>query len=240
MAVVYAKSVQNSGIGTSLSLIVPTGGNVAGDILALPIRVQAGIAISSVVDLLGHSWGPISPESPLSVGGDHSLYIYYIPTCFGGANTITITTSGSGLICAAMGEWSGLVTAAIDGHNAATGTRTGVGVGEPNSGNINTAAATELAIGIYTSVTGTLLTADGTPDNWSFREDAGTHKLQFYSQELSSLQVAMNLKGTLPGNDTWGAMIVTFQTGITAFTGEAADSESPMLVQPTIGIVSVW
>lgn len=207
MAITFVNSVQNSGVGTSLALAFP-GGHTANNLLALAIRLMAGITITSIPDLLGHDWSAAIPESPLAVGADHVALLRYVGKCLGGANTITINTSGSGLICAAVGEWSGFgpTGAALDQHNAATGTST-----TPNSGTVNTTDAAEAAIGVETSVAGNLFSANGTPNAWSFRENSGTNKLQFYSQELATTQVGMNLQGTLT-SDTWGAMIATFTT----------------------------
>lgn len=209
MAVAYVNSVQNSGTGTSLALVFPLAGPVAHHLLVLAVRVQAGVSITGITDTLGHSWTVATPESPLAVGADHVLSMYYILDCLGGADTITIATGSSALICAAVGEWSGLgPPAMLDQHNAATGTST-----TPNSSTVNTVDTIEAAIGVETSVAGNLFTANGTPNSWTFRENAGTNKLQFYSQELAATQAGMNLQGTLT-SDTWGAMIATFKSGL--------------------------
>lgn len=209
MAITFTNSVQNSATGTSVALGMPGGGPIAGNLIVLAIRVMNGVTITSITDTLNHNWSSGIPENPLAVGSDHIDHIRYVGKCLGGANTITINTSSSALICVAECEFSGfgIVGATLDQHNAASSTGTAV---DSNGG--NTTSVDEAAVGIYTGSTGNVLTTTGVPNNWSFRENAAANKLQFYTQTFTTLQTGVKLQGTVT-SETWGALIATFKTG---------------------------
>lgn len=207
MALTYVKSVQNDGVGTVLTLAIPTGGTVAGDLLVLGVRVMIGVTILSITDTLGHDWGIGIPENPLTVGGDHVDYMFYVGKCLGGANTITITTSSSAYIGAIVQEMTGFGSsgAALSKHIPGTGT--GVTV---DSGAVDTSDAIEAAVAMYSSVVGHSLATDGVPNNWTNRESTTASKLQSFDQEFTSLQTGVKLHGAIT-SDTWGALLATFK-----------------------------
>lgn len=66
---------------------------------------------------------------------------------------------------------------------------------------------------ITTAVAGNHFVANGTPDNWSRREDSGVDKLELFAQQLAAKQAGMNITGTMT-SDTWGAMIVSFKAAV--------------------------
>lgn len=206
MAITYLKSVQNSGVGTSLALAIPSGGPVAGDLLVLGLRLMAGVSIVSIVDTLLHDWTVGIAENPQTVGADHVDYLFYIGKCLGGADTVTITTSSSALICACLGEYTGYGPsgAMLDGHNGGSSTGTVV-----DSNTANTVDVFANAVAFSSTVTGVLLSTDGTPNNWSNRETAA-NKLQLFDQSFTSPQTGVKLHGTIT-SDTWGALIATFK-----------------------------
>lgn len=207
MAITFVNSVQNSGTGTSLTLAMPGGGPGAANLIALSIRLMAGVTITSLTDTLGHDWSQGIPENPFAVGSDHVDYIRYVGLALPGANTITINTSSSALICLAEMEFAGFgpFGATLDQHSAATATSA-----TADSGAVNTSDAAEAFVGLYTGATGNILTTDGTPNNWSAREDAATHKLQVFSQQFAATQVGAKLHGTVT-SEQWGALVASFR-----------------------------
>ena len=56
-----------------------------------------------------------------------TIYIWYVPVCIGGANTVTITPSTTASLEIHVSEWSGLATASpVDQTISAAGTGTSV------------------------------------------------------------------------------------------------------------------
>lgn len=207
MAITFTKSVQNSLTGTSVPLAIPTGGCVAGELLVLGVRVMAGITITSITDTLLHDWTIGIPENPFAVATDHLDYLFYVGKCLGGANTITINTSGSALICACVEELAGFGVngATLDGHNGGTGT--GVTI---DSNTVNTVDTFSCAVAFSSTVAGNLLATDGTPNNWNNRETVASNKLQLFDQLFTTPQANVKLHGTIT-SDTWGAIIASFK-----------------------------
>lgn len=235
MAITFVNSVGSSVTGTVLTLPIPGGGPVAGNLLVLGVRLMAGVSLVSITDTLGHDWSAAVPENPFAIGSSHVDYVFYVGKCLGGADTITITTSSSALICGIVQEMGGYGVngATLDGHNAGTGTGTTV-----DSGTVNTVDALACAVAFYSGVTSSGLNTDGTPNNWSNREGvAGV--FQSFDQEFTSTQTGVRLHGTRVASDGWGAMIASFKAAPSAV---AEDDSLPILPRPMAdpSVVTVW
>src|SRR5205085_5715551 len=89
---VTQKNANGNEAATSNMSVSFTSNNVAGDFLIVTGTAARSASNLSVSDTLGNTYltaiGPVT-----DVGQDVTLYIWYVPSCKGGANTVTITPS---------------------------------------------------------------------------------------------------------------------------------------------------
>ena len=105
------QTVNGNEAGTSNMSVSFTSSNTAGNFLIVTGSAARPASTLSIVDTLGNSYltafGPVTDTAQ-----DVTIYIWYVPICKGGANTVTITPSGTAALEIHVSEWSGLATIA--------------------------------------------------------------------------------------------------------------------------------
>ena len=123
------QNVNGNESGTSNLSVSFTSNNTAGDFLIVTGSAARPASTLSISDTLGNSYltafGPVTDATQ-----DVTIYIWYVPICKGGANTVTITPSVTAALEIHVSEWSGLAsTSPVDQTASATGTGTSVSSG---------------------------------------------------------------------------------------------------------------
>jgi hypothetical protein len=190
-------NVNGNESGTSNMSLAFTSNNVAGDFLIVTGTAARPASTITVSDSLGNTYltafGPVTDTAQ-----DVTMYVWYVPVCKGGANTVTITPSGTAALEIHVSEWSGLATTSpVDKTASATGTGTAVSSGA-----------------VTPSMNGELIFGYG----WVFNTaSAGTGftPLSLVNGDLDEYQVqstAGSIAATFTQTSgTWFAAVVTFK-----------------------------
>jgi hypothetical protein len=123
------QNVNGNESGTANMSVSFTSNNTAGNFLIVTGSAARPASTLSVSDTLGNSYstafGPVTDTTQ-----NVTIYVWYVPICKGGANTVTITPSGTAALEIHVSEWSGLAsTSPVDQTASATGTGTSVSSG---------------------------------------------------------------------------------------------------------------
>ena len=200
---VQLSSTGNEATGTSVSINFPSG-NTAGDFLIVTGTAARPASTIVISDTTGNTYlpafGPVTDATQ-----NVTAYIWYVPTCKGGPNTVTITPATASALEIHISEWSGLATVSpVDQIASATGTGTVASSG-PQSTTVNG----ELVFG-YGWVLNTAAAGSGFTSLSLVNGD-----LDEYLVQPVAGSVAATFTQT---NGTWFAMMVTFKpaTGSTS------------------------
>ena len=129
------------GTSSSMSLAF-TSNNTAGNFLIVTATAARPASTLTVSDTLGNTY--TAAAAPVTDPAQEvTVYIWYVPVCKGGANTVKIVPSTTAALEIHLSEWSGLATTSpVDQSISATGTGTSV-----SSGSQTTTANGELIYG---------------------------------------------------------------------------------------------
>jgi hypothetical protein len=142
-----------------------------------------------------------------------TLYIWYVPICKGGANTVTIVPSGTAALEIHVSEWTGLATAnPVDVTSFATGTGTNV-----SSGAKTTTSNGELIFG-YGWVFNTATAGSGFTPMSLVNGDLDEYQIQSFAGSVAATFTQTS--------GTWGAVMATFKSQASV-TGPNVSMTSP-------------
>ncbi len=206
------QNVNGNNAGTSNMSVSFTSNNTAGNFLIVAGSAARPAGTLSISDTLGNSYstafGPVTDTTQ-----DVAIYIWYVPICKGGANTVTITPSGTAALEIHVSEWSGIATVSpVDQTASATGTGTSV-----SSGAMTTTMNGELVFG-YGWVFNTASAGTGFTPISLINGD-----LDEYQVQGTAGSVAATFTQT---SGTWFALMATFKPA-PGGTGSIAGTISP-------------
>lgn len=152
----YNDSNTNNFLGTlSKAFVSP---NTAGNCLIVAVTLDDTLgSINTIGDTLGNTYG-----TPTHISGNSTqCWVYVIPNCLAGANTVNVTFSSPSTVnypVLIIAEFSGLaLSSPLDGTPpAATGNSTA-----PSSGNLTTSNANDLLFGVCSTDAGVTAGAGG-------------------------------------------------------------------------------
>jgi len=118
--------IESSGSSMSVSFLT---NNTAGDFLIVTGTAARPATNITVSDTAGNTFftafGPVTDANQ-----NVTAYIWYVPNCIGGPNTVTITPATASALEIHVSEWSGLATdSPVDQISSAVGTGTAVSSG---------------------------------------------------------------------------------------------------------------
>jgi len=208
---------------TATSCAVSVTGTNTGDVIILGLFVFDSTSVSSVTDTQGNTYAPIT-SSPWTGGcGTRVERLYYAKNIVGGADTITVTLSGSVYMELRAYDYSGLDTSSPLDVSATpqTGSSTSA-----TSGSLSTTNASDLLFGYFhywsavTATPGAGFTARTLPgDGGPVAEDESVASTGPYSSTMS-----------FSGSTAYVAFFVAFKA---AASGGGSLSISGVSVSPT-------
>jgi uncharacterized repeat protein (TIGR01451 family) len=198
--------------GTANMSVAFRSSNTAGNFLIVTGTAARPASNLSVSDSLGNSYSPaIGPVT--DIGQDVTLYVWYVPACRGGANTVTIVPSGISALEIHVSEWSGLATTnPVDATAFATGTGTNV-----SSGSKSTTSNGELILG-YGWVFNTATAGSGFTPISVVNGDLDEYQIQTFAGDIAATFTQ--------ASGTWGAVMATFKSQASV-TGPNVSMTSP-------------
>ena len=187
----------NEATSSKISAAFPSN-NTPGNFLIVTGTAARPASTISITDSAGNTYipamGPVTDSNQ-----DVTAYIWYVPNCKGGANTVTLTPSTADALEIHISEWTGLATSfPVDQTASATGTGT-----TASSGSKTTALSGELIFG-YTFLFNTA-SAGG-----------GFTGMSLVNGDLDEYQV-LSLAGPIAAtftqtSGTWFALMATFSS----------------------------
>ena len=208
---VQARATGNESGTANMSLAFNTN-NTTGNFLIVTGTAARPARNISVSDTLGNTYslalGPVT-----DIAQDVTLYIWYVPACKGGTNTVTIVPAGTSALEIHVSEWSGLAnTNPVDVTAFATGT--GVAV---SSGAKTTTSSGDLVFG-YGWVFNTASPGTGFTPLSLINGDLDEYQIQ---------SVAGSVAATFTQTSgTWAAAMVAFKSQASV-TGPRVSMTSP-------------
>ena len=171
--------------------------NTVGSLLICIFRSDIGATVS---DSKGNSWHAAIAQSN---GPVRELGIWYALNCKSGANTVTVTGSGSYFSAQVIAEYSGVATASALGT---TNSASGSGSGSYNSGTV-TSTRSALFIGGVENESANYLT--DTPSGGLSDVTNGDGNV-FLSELIATGSSTNSAKGTLSASVNWAAGVAIF------------------------------
>lgn len=136
MSYAFVQGRNNTTNTASPATLAYNSNNTAGNLLIITGRGNSGTTAVSISDSQGNTWANFQ----LNQSSGYRFFMGYALNCKAGANTLTVA-GGGGLLTYAIAEYSGVL--AFDTQTSAI-----AGGANPSSGNITTAVANELLIGV--------------------------------------------------------------------------------------------
>ena len=184
--------------GTTASLAFASN-NTVGSLLICIFRSSTGATVS---DSQGNSWHAAIAQSNVS-DRDIELGIWYALNCKSGANTVTVTGSGSFFSAQVIAEYSGVATASALGT---TNSAIGSGSGSYNSGTV-TSTRSALFIGGVENESANSIT--DTPSG-GLSDVTSAFGNVFLSELIATGSSTNSAKGTLSTSVNWAAGVAIF------------------------------
>jgi uncharacterized repeat protein (TIGR01451 family) len=198
--------------GTANMSLAFNANNTAGNFLIVTGTAARPARNISVSDTLGNIYalalGPVT-----DVAQDVTIYVWYVPNCKGGANTVTITPTGTSALEIHVSEWSGIANI-NPVEVTAFGTGTGTAV---SSGASTTTSSGDLIFG-YGWVFNTASAGTGFTPLSLINGDLDEYQIQ-----SSSGSVAATFTQS---SGTWAAAMVAFKSQASV-TGPRISMTSP-------------
>jgi hypothetical protein len=185
------------GTTSSMSLAFSSS-NTAGNFLIVEATIARPSGTLSISDSEGNTYVPAS--APVTDTAENvTSYLWYVPSCKAGANTVTVTPGAPGAQEIHISEWSGLSASnPIDGAAAGTGTGTSV-----SSGAITTTTNGDLIYG-YTFLFNTASPRAGFTSLTPVNGDLDEYQIQ---PAIGSVAATFNQQ-----SGTWFARIAAFRS----------------------------
>ncbi len=181
---------------TSISASFPTN-NTAGNFVIVTGTAARPAGTLIISDTAGNTYAPAMNSVTDSVQ-DVTAYIWYVPSCKGGANTVTLTPATPAALEIHVSEWSGLATTSpVDQTASATGSGT-----TASSGAAITTLNGELIFG-YTFLFNTATAGTGFTPISLVNGD-----LDEYQVQSTAGSIATTFTQT---SGTWFALMATFK-----------------------------
>jgi hypothetical protein len=141
IAYIQGTTVGNVAVGPSIAATF-TSPNTQGNLLIVTGTAARPAATLSISDTAGNAYGLAFPPVTDPVQ-NVTLYVWYVPYCKGGPNTVTLTPSAAGELEIHVAEFAGAdPSSPIDQYSTATGTGTAI-----SSGAKTTSTSGELVYG---------------------------------------------------------------------------------------------
>ena len=187
--------------------------NTAGNFLIVSGTIARPSGALSISDTQGNTY--IAVTNPVTdTAQDVTSYLWYVPSCKGGANTVSLTPGVAGALEIHISEWSGISTTnPVDQFASATGTGTNA-----SSGAITPTANGELIYG-YTFLLNTASAGTGFTGMTLVNGDLDEYQIQ-----PAAAPVAATYTQT---SGTWFARVATFRPA-TATQGAISGTISPV------------
>lgn len=215
---------KNGGAVSSTSLAFATAVTSGSLLVAYITQSNGTLATFTVSDNVNGTWGT---QDVGDIFLAHSVQgaIFTFPNSGAGSITVSWTSTITAQMRLIIAEWAGiLATSPLDQTTANHGGSTAVDSGTT----VSTTQASELALGLYCSNSGS---PTFTPSSASWNLDLNfASKLQAFSQILT-VQGAQNLSGTLSAADSWVCLVSTYKSA----TAGPAPLVEGMLVQQAPG-----
>ena len=196
-----------STISTSFS-----ANNTAGNFVLVSGTIARPSGTLSISDTLGNTYVPVTV--PITDANQSvTSYLWYVPSCKGGANTVTLTPAVAGALEIHVSEWSGVSsTYPLDVFASATGTGTNA-----SSGAATTTANGELIYG-YTFLLNTATAGAGFTGITLVNGDLDEYQIQAAAGSVAATYTQTS--------GTWFARVATFRPS-TATQGAISGTISP-------------
>src|SRR5208337_53339 len=154
IALIQKATNGNEATGANISVSFPSN-NTAGNFLIITGTAARPAGTLTISDTAGDTFvpafGPVTDTNQ-----DVTAYIWYVPSCKGGPNTVTLTPATAAALEIHISEWTGLTTTSpVDQTTSATGTGT-----TASSGTATTTVNGELIFG-YTFLFNTAAAGSG-------------------------------------------------------------------------------
>jgi hypothetical protein len=209
MAIAFVQGNNNtSQSGTSVTLAFLSN-NAAGNLLILTVR-SANFDVSGVSDTQGNNWTKID-----SLANQEFCNCWYAPNSKAGANTVTVTFTGSAsFVYLAVGEYSGVkVSSPLDTHNITSGTSS-----TPAAPSV-AATAGDLVLGYVEDGNGETITAGS---GYTIRQN---NIGAAYEDQLNVAAGNFAPNFTFGASDRWVAGVATFLPAPPVDKAHSADTD---------------
>lgn len=190
-----------------------TSNNTAGNLLLCNIGFGSSETFSSLTDSLGNTWVQIDTIKSAVSGNKTGLF--YVASCKGGANTVTLTTTGTASLCfLGVSEYGpGAGNVAVLDTFAFSGPTTSASV---SIGPITPAGANELVAALfYVDNLAQTVTATG---GATLRYGATTTNTVVLEDILAASAGAQSQTATLGGSSPWLGWAAAFKTAPSAYS----------------------
>jgi hypothetical protein len=234
--------VQSAHGGSSLNAptLAYASNNTAGNLLILAARLSSTGQTLAITDSQSNTWTQAATQVQTTDG--HTAYLWYAANCAGGANTVTITQSGSGTNSNnyVIAEYSGAAAASPLDKTASAQTNT---TAVSTSGNTaTTSGPSELMIGVATASGSN----NGALTPITLGGIAGTQRdqaLTLAGFKIALMDAVTTAAGAVGLSATWGTttynvtgIIATFQPAGTPLTGQVVTTGKGFPVASPAGI----
>jgi len=207
---------------TSISASFPAN-NTAGNFLIVTGTAARPAGTLTIADTAGDTFSPaIGPVTDTTQ--NVTAYVWYVPSCKGGPNTVTLTPATAAALEIHISEWTGLATTSpVDQTASATGTGT-----TASSGAATTTVNGELIFG-YTFLFNTATAGSGFTPMSLVNGD-----LDEYQVQSAAGSIAATFTQT---SGTWFVLMATFKpAGTVTATGSIAGNITPATAGMTVNL----
>lgn len=208
---------------TSISASFPAN-NTAGNFLIVTGTAARPAGTLTIADTAGDiftpAFGPVTDTTQ-----NVTAYVWYVPSCKGGPNTVTLTPATAAALEIHISEWTGLATTSpVDQTVSATGTGT-----TASSGAASTTVSGELIFG-YTFLLNTAAAGSGFTPMSLVNGD-----LDEYQVQSAAGSIAATFTQT---SGTWFALMATFKPAGTVSnpTGSISGTITPATAGMTVNL----
>jgi hypothetical protein len=189
-----------------------TAANTAGNFLIVSGTIARPAGTLSISDTAGNTYIPVT--TPVTDANQATTsYLWYVPVCKGGVNSVTLTPASAGALEIHVSEWSGVsATYPVDAFASAAGTGATV-----SSGSVTTTANGELVYG-YTFLLNTATAGSGFAGMTLVNGDLDEYQIQSSAGSIAATYSQQS--------GTWFARVATFRPS-TATMGIISGSITP-------------
>ncbi|MGC2322347.1 MAG: galactose oxidase-like domain-containing protein [Terriglobales bacterium] len=222
IALIQKATNGNEATGANISVSFPSN-NTAGNFLIVTGTAARPAGTLTISDTAGDTFTPaMGPVT--DTNQDVTAYIWYVPSCKGGSNTVTITPATAAALEIHVSEWTGLTTTSpVDQTASATGTGTAA-----SSGAATTTANGELIFG-YTFLFNTATAGSGFTPMSLVNGDLDEYQVQSLAGSIAATYTQTS--------GTWFVVMATFKpAGTVAATGSIAGNITPATGGMTVNL----